>query len=280
MLHSDMSDESGSSDVKCFQELPDDTYEAIGSEVSTIRKIIRQQQDLPIKVIKYLLFTNVPPTIAERLSSSATRQMFSYDTQSMIIKLLTSVHEIASRGLFFGVQKAVYDMSLHRSIDALGSTRIRGASSSKQADESWAPVQSVPGRDAKWPTVAVEVGVSQSYQKLKADAEWWLTNSRGDVKLVIIVSINQDAPSIKFQTVFSHVVSSARHQRLRYVPTIRQSITTSRCGAQITTSPEVPLIIEFEELFCRQPVQPEHNIEISSDQLRDISSDVWRHQGL
>jgi hypothetical protein len=75
-------------------------------------------------------------------------------------------------------------------------------------------------------------------------------------------------------------ISSLRQQRPRYAPTIRQSITTSRRGAHITTNPAVALTIEFEGLFCRQPVPPEHNIEISPDRLGDISSNVWAEQGL
>ncbi|KAJ5129311.1 uncharacterized protein N7515_005350 [Penicillium bovifimosum] len=278
--HSDLSDNSDSPAVKCFQELPDDTYEAIGSDANTIRRIIRQQQNLPIEVIKYLHFTNVPPTIAEEFSSSSARSMFSYDTRSMIIKLVTGVHQVASRGLFCEVQDVVRDMSLHRSILVVGSARVRGVSSSKEADESWALSQPIPGRDAKWPTVAVEVGDSESYGKLKADAEWWLTNSRGDVKLLLIVSINPKTPNITFETAFSDAVGSLPHHQPCYLPTIRQSITISRHGAQITASPEVPLTIEFEELFCRRPVPPEHNIDISPDQLRHISSDVWMEQGL
>ncbi|KAJ5774540.1 hypothetical protein N7457_009436 [Penicillium paradoxum] len=283
--HSDMSDDTDSPDVKCFQELPDDTYEAIGSEARAIRNIIREQQNLPIKVIKYLRFTNVPPTIAEEFSSSSARHMFSYDTRSMIIKLVTGAHDTASRGLLCEVRDVVRDMGLGRSIRPVGSKRVRGMSSSKEADESWVPTQPIPGRDAKWPTVVVEVGVSESYQKLKADAEWWFTNSKGDVKLVIIVSVNRKAPDIKFETIFlDTVVSSLRSQRPRYVLTIRQSITTSRdankSNSQITIRPAVPLTIGFEELFCRQLVPPEHNIEISPDQLADISSDVWKEQGL
>lgn len=43
------------SDFKCSQELPGDTYEAIGSEAHVIRKIIKEQQHyLPIKMMKYL----------------------------------------------------------------------------------------------------------------------------------------------------------------------------------------------------------------------------------
>lgn len=207
--------------------------------------------------------------------------MFNYDTQYMVIKLLTRAHEAASRHLCVEVMYVLRDMGLHRSITMAGSHSVRGGSCEKQADESWIPIQPVLGRDVKWPTVAVEVGVSESYRKLKADAEWWLTSSRGNVKLIIIVSINRKNPDIKFETVALDQIN-LRLQRPRYVPTIRQSITTSREAkrpdAPITVNPAVPLTIQFEELFCRQPVPPEHNIDLSPEQLREISTQVWKHQ--
>ncbi|KAJ5954350.1 hypothetical protein N7501_008629 [Penicillium viridicatum] len=55
---------------------------------------------------------------------------------------------------------------------------------------------------------------------------------------------------------------------------------TSRRDAQISTSPAVALTIKFEELFCRQPVPPEHNIELLPAQLEAISSAVWDEQCL
>lgn len=67
--------------------------------------------------------------------------------------------------------------------------------------------------------LVVEVGVSESHQKLKADAEWRITNSKGDVKLVRIVSPNRETPNIKFETVFlDKLVSSLQHRRASYIP--------------------------------------------------------------
>ena len=118
---------------------------------------------------------------------------------------------------------------------------------------------------------------------MNADAAWWLTSSQGQVKLVFIVSINPKIPEIKFETVVLDPVVHSLHQR-PYVPTVRQSITTSRPpkqpSAQISVCPAVPLTIGFEELFCRQPVPPEHNIELSPDELGVISEHVWWQQDL
>ncbi|KAJ5783473.1 uncharacterized protein N7518_009150 [Penicillium psychrosexuale] len=257
-----MSDDSDSpevehSDVECFEALPDDTVEATGSTESAIRKIIRENQETT-DVVKYICFTNVLPTIADNFSLRSTRQMFNRRTRYMIIKLFIGAHETASCGLGGAVQYEIYNMGLGKSIRPLGSKTIQ----------------------ERRPTVMVEVGVSESYRKLRADAEWWLINSRGDVKLVIIVSISRKTPNIKFEAVtLDPTVNSLRLQW----PKIRRTITASRDAnkpySQITIRPAVPLIIGFEELLCRQPVPPEHDIELSPDRLGGISTHVWGEQG-
>ncbi|KAJ6180157.1 hypothetical protein N7519_010618 [Penicillium mononematosum] len=283
-----MSDDSDSpevehSDLECFKALPDDTVQAIGSTESAIWKIIRENQETT-DVVKYKRFTNVPSALADKFYLHGTRQMFNRSTRYMIIKLLTGAHETASRGLGGAVQHEIINMGLRQSIRPLGSKPIEGVFCRKQADEAYGLRQPVPGRNPKWPTVVVEVGVLESYRKLRADAEWWLTNSRGDVNLVIIVSVSRRTPNIKFETVaLDPTVNSLRHQRPRYVPMIRQTITVSRVAnnpnSQITIRPAVALTIGFEELFCRQPVPPEHNIDLSPYKLGEISTDVWGEQG-
>ncbi|KAJ5843989.1 uncharacterized protein N7525_001730 [Penicillium rubens] len=197
-----MSDGSGSlevehSDVECFEALPDDTVEAIGSTESAIRKIIRENQETT-DVVKYIRFTNVPPAIADKFSLRRTRQI-----------------------LDGAVQYKIYNMGLDESIRPLGSETIQGVFCRKEADASFGPTQPIPGRNPKRPAVIVKVGVLETYRKLRADAEWWLTNSRGDVKLVIIVSISRETPDIKFETV-------ASDPTVNYVLKIRQTITASR----------------------------------------------------
>ncbi|KAJ6132611.1 hypothetical protein N7471_007826 [Penicillium samsonianum] len=62
-------------------------------------------------------------------------------------------------------------------------------------------------------------------------------------------------------------------------PSINIRDATSQ-SAPIITSPAEPLFIKFEEMFCRHPVPPEHDFEVSLDELEEISSDVWIEQGL
>lgn len=100
-----VSNYSDSPDVECFEALPADTFEAIGLSTRAIRRIIEQQKGLPIEVVKYLRFRDVPPSIAGKISSSSTQQMFNHSTQSMIVNLVTGSHQTASHDLFLSVRR-------------------------------------------------------------------------------------------------------------------------------------------------------------------------------
>ncbi|OQE81629.1 hypothetical protein PENNAL_c0040G04953 [Penicillium nalgiovense] len=186
----------------------------------------------------------------ERDLSKSTRMMYNYETRLLILKLVDGAHEVMKATMQIALPRALYNMGLEQSITLRGSTRVRGGSCFKEPDGSWVPWAHLPGRDRKWSAVVMEAGVSESIEKIKADAGWWLANSIDQVKLVVIVSINQISPEITFQTIVLDTATA--------IPTVRQAVTTSRAPKQpdapITTSPAEPLIIRFEEILCRQPV--------------------------
>ncbi|CAG7962037.1 unnamed protein product [Penicillium nalgiovense] len=188
----------------------------------------------------------------ERDLSKSTRMMYNYETRSLILKLVDGAHEVMKATMQIALPRALYNMGLEQSITLRGSTRVRGGSCFKEPDGSWVPWAHLPGRDRKWPTVVMEVG------------------------LVVIVSINRISPEITFQTIVLDTATA--------IPTVRQAVTTSRAPKQpdapITTSPAEPMIIRFEEILCRQPVPPEQDLQISLDWLKRASRWVWMDQQL
>ena len=269
-----MLDNSVNPDLECFDALPD-TFKADGPTAGVIRTRMAQHIKT-IQVVKYLRFTNVPPSLVERDFSKSTKMMYNYETRSLILKLADGAHEALKANIRTALTLALYNTGLNWLIIPTGSKRVRGGSCFKEPDESWVPRSHLPGRDMKWPTVVMEVGVSESIEKLKSDAVWWLANSVGQVKLVVIVSINQTSPEITFQTIVLDTATA--------IPTVRQSVTTSRVPKQpdapITTSPAEPLIIRFEEMLCRQPVPPEQDLQISLGELETASRYAWMEQQL
>ncbi|OQD78229.1 hypothetical protein PENDEC_c001G03381 [Penicillium decumbens] len=63
----------------------------------------------------------------------------------------------------------------------------------KQGDQAFKPpTRCSPGLPGiGWPTLVVETGVSESLPRLREDAKKWFRDSRGDVRIVILISIKR-----------------------------------------------------------------------------------------
>ncbi|CUS12168.1 unnamed protein product, partial [Tuber aestivum] len=98
------------------------------------------------------------------------------------------VHEQATRTFGRILWEKTIPMGLTRELQDMGSTRYQGSAVSKEPDSAFIPKSSRPG-PGHWPTVVIDCGVSEGLTQLKTDACWWLNNSSGDVKIVLIFSI-------------------------------------------------------------------------------------------
>jgi hypothetical protein len=78
-------------------------------------------------------------------------------------------------------------------LDFVGATRFRGHNSSKEADSAYRP------HSFKRNRLANESGKSESLDRLRFDARWWLIESGGDVKIVIIISIKRAQSMLRIE---------------------------------------------------------------------------------
>jgi len=74
-------------------------------------------------------------------------------------------------------------------------TRYQGFINGKEADLVWRPNETRPDDD-DWPTLVVEVGVTQSENSLINAANWWLSNSGGEVKNVLLDKVYKAESSV------------------------------------------------------------------------------------
>ncbi|CAI7655832.1 unnamed protein product [Penicillium glandicola] len=260
-----MTEMTNTTDLDCFDV--NFAVDAIGSSARGIRSILARLRKTPNLVTAYAKLTNVPPDVADLSLSKGCRQMYNPDTRYMIVTIPGKPHD------------AVVD-----TFWSLTTARIQGMVCSKEPDGSWTPENLPLGRSDTWPTVVLEVGVSESKKKLRADAAWWLANSDGQVHVVIIISVNQTMAEVTFETiVLQQPPTYMRNGRRQYRPEIRQSIVVSRGGPgePITTVPNTsPLIITLEEVLCRPANPPETDPVIPISSLERIASAAWRWQRL
>ena len=88
----------------------------------------------------------------------------------------------------------IFLMGLRRDFIDIGRSMISCPAGGKEADTSIKPMSRCFLDD--WPTVVFECGLSESLERLRVDARWWLENSDRQVGTTIVVAISKEARSI------------------------------------------------------------------------------------
>lgn len=196
------------------------------------------------------------------------------------MKLMPGVeHETAHTYLVTDIQIKLTAMGFSkRKFSTLSASTFKGNSAKKQGDSA---LKRMPEqcRKTDWPTLVIGCGVSESLTQLHQDAPWWLTDSGGDVRTVIIITskvtdgsfvvekwqLRQPAPA---QPTRSQTSSTFR------TPTCTKYLTVSKQGVANAYAASGELVIEFEELLLRRPVPPaEHDLIFSRKDLTEWAED-------
>lgn len=157
---------------------------------------------------------------------------------------------------------------------AVAATTYRGNSSAKQANSALKPVPE-RRRAEDWPTLVIECGIPESLQQLRRDAHWWLVNSRGNVKIVVVIHSKIRAESFAIEKWQLNDPAPGPMTRLRTgpnfkVPTCTKMISINKPETSNVFVASDELIIEFEDFMLRQPVPPvEQNIVFTKQNLVD-----------
>jgi len=143
----------------------------------------------------------------------------------------------------------------------------------------------VPSRERQLANACFEAGLSETLAKLRTDADWWLTNSKGDVKIAIVISIKPAQKSLWIEKwCWQRRIPAAPVTRANaLVPTKIQELTIIQ-DPPISHLPDTiptytvtgaPLTLEFEKLLLRAPVLPEGNVILTAADLQAWAEEFW-----
>jgi len=216
----------------------------------------------------------------------------------MIITIPSAEHEGLHRGLDEDLFIDAVSMGLRREFFGIGSTTFmdRDANgniiSEGEGDSCRKPTSMRTNRD-HYPTLVIEVGWSQTLEKLREKARWWFDKSIGDVKIVLLVKSSPGSNHIRIE-------------KWKLAPAAsRQGATTTRAATAMTpqcvhvveiaraagindahpnrfnpTSYVVtggPLRLEFIDIFLRQPIPPgERDLILGNTILQEYAANFWR----
>jgi hypothetical protein len=202
------------------------------------------------------------------------------DIDTLIIKVPTPEHEAVNRTFTHDFMDHIRPMGLteHSDLKDMGATTYRGTSTKKEPDTCWRPLAARPNK-LDWPTLVFEAGVSETLRKLRMDARWWLANSQGRVKIVLLFKINRVARTIHIEKWECRPAAHTYVNRpAAQVPTEIQTVDIDAHGI-VTGSPPAttpPLVLHFQNLLLRQPIPPqEHDVIYTAQQLQILVNAIW-----
>lgn len=234
---------------------------------------------------QFLVFAHVPKEVFDILDVKnpdipSARLSYDYETNELIARLSPClIHEMPHRAFITDyVRGRFLAMGIpKREIVDVGETGYSTKNSKKQPDSGLKPRSKRP-EGSDWPTLVIECGNSESLNQLRRDACWWLENSGGAVRIVILICIGKDSRIILEK--WKLVVHSGQ-ARTRAQSTAGYRVPAATAAIEITQAQSDDfiasdqLVLEFEEILLRPPVPPEHDLVLTKDDLQEFAGDVF-----
>ncbi|CAM6021488.1 unnamed protein product [Sphagnum balticum] len=232
---------------------------------------------------QYLAFTSVSQESLDEIDRTREerrgwlpRMTILYDGREeiLIVKLMVGVMHEGVAHLFARMfDRKLVLLGVGESLLPTGSGRFgRRGGRSKEADISFKPCSRRRKHD--WPSFVFEVGVSESLAMLRRDAAFWITNSDGRTRIVIVLSINRRDRQILVER-WEEVPrrqpnqSTANYSR---IPGLMQSLTLNADVEYDGPSLEIPA----EKLFDGPPqIIPGGEFLLPPDNLNVFNTSIW-----
>ncbi|PGH35893.1 hypothetical protein GX50_01218 [[Emmonsia] crescens] len=229
---------------------------------------------------QFTVFNNVPPEPIDSGNTEAIGHLFSsYHTslKILIIKIPLRPHQVLAREFDLLLVPKARQIA---EIFAVGRVTVKGTTRSKAPDCAYQPGTFPAGRDEKWPSVVLEIGLSESRAKLERDCHWWLNDSRGEVKIALGISINRTCKEIiikRWELQLRPTRGDPNSTAPAPIATQEIAITSPQNSGNITVN-GAPLILEFAKMFLRQPVS-QADAQITKTELKTLAQRAWTFQG-
>src|SRR5256714_969832 len=156
--------------------------------VSSYEKKLEASEASPYLIFRVVTTDDLLKIERARENGKIDVRMTHYvDWDILILKVPTAKHEAVHGN--FGKELSIMaaGMGLKREFFYLGATKFQVRRASKEGDSAFKP-RSIRLHEADWPTIVIEAGWSESLRKLRLDAGFWLEDSGGEVKIVLLFS--------------------------------------------------------------------------------------------
>lgn len=227
---------------------------------------------------QYLLVRDIPPRLFSEIANEydlikGVRATINHADKEILYKMPYSFHERIIRTFDDWIKEHLGPMGLRLSNDDFwlgGSGRSIGRICDKEPDTSFHPgVPPSPDAPTPWPSLVLEVGLSESLNQLRTDAQWWYSNSRYQTKIVVLISANAN-PHNAIIEIWTEVDNTRGGPRTRGRSGFFLGCTMSARLSDGVVSGD-SLVISFQTLMRRPPLNHhETDLELSHSWFKRI----------
>lgn len=264
----------------CILHAP--SFEGLAEQI----ELIKEQFDLQSTLAsQYLLVINIPQPLFSKLENQPNLfknvRATLFQTRSQVLyKIVGGVQHNQMIALFHeGLYNKLRDMGLSSFTgDFLfrNAARTRGLIDTKEPDLWFGPNNvHVNGGGRGFPSLVLEVGVSESTPQLQNDARWWYANSNGQTRLVMLIHANGNSSSAWAVDVevWTEVLDPSSHITCNRPATSLECTQRARFENGVVTG--APLTLDFEMLMRRPPANPlEGNVVLDAGWIRTVCVEV------
>lgn len=189
-------------------ELPKNTPITIGTNAITVKRFVCRAQEDSGGAMLYNLFIAFSPDVIrasesrrEIICGKGIRVYYDDRLRHLIVKLVDGPHKVAGVQLNCVISDEFSAMGLQQAIIGTGAKRIKKIFDKQRTRPFLEAAFSGTEPNGQMTYSCGRmwiVGVSQPSSPV--DVEWWLVHSRGDVQIVILVSVHQRESYIVLET--------------------------------------------------------------------------------
>jgi hypothetical protein len=241
----------------------------------------------------YLGFTHVTMSDFEAIDeirSEVPMMTIHYDwnEETLIVKFMVGPHHETCAELLAMELDTVYKNRTGNVraffLHPLGRSRCRGAHRMKEGDKAYKPKTRIGTYD--WPSIVFEVGVSQTMENLRHDAQFWLGSSRGQTRIVILVCVDRDARSMvigRWQVGAGAApirqqpprnMGRANQYAQRLVGSCVQRVALAEGQVYVGPSLHIPANLVYDVMPPGLQLGPA-DFDITPQSLNDFNTDYW-----
>ncbi|KAJ6061987.1 uncharacterized protein N7446_006107 [Penicillium canescens] len=231
---------------------------------------------------QWLLVSSLPARMTRKLDGEERDILgppyrFQWEGSTGLIKVIPPSfgHGVIISRLVMAMGRKFHRMGIEDSeYDWGGRTTFKPTKKGKQADETFFPQHRLPSSLSNrcgWPTLVIERGVSESLRRLREEAKWWFTHSKGQVRIVIVIGIYAPRPLTRQ---YRNALASYLPPSLQQPAETQQAYLAQKVYVRPGTLVGTPMVLPFATLIDRPPGPSEYDVILHDKDIKSITRDM------